>query len=105
MVEVPASMSPVSPTFTTPSASSLIRFASPSNDTIGKSAAGVFVANTTNSWVSVPSFVTRKETGPSFANGCERWMYIVLGSVSPRATVTGAAVPGVAQKSWCIPIA
>ena len=60
-------MSPVSPTFTTPLASSSIRFASPSNETIGKSAAGVFVCSTTNSCVSVPSFVTMKLTGPCVA--------------------------------------
>ncbi len=33
------------------------------------------------------------------------WMYIVFGSDSPRATVTGVEPFGVTQKSSCMPLA
>ena len=33
------------------------------------------------------------------------WMYIVFGSDSPRATVTGGSLPEVTQKSSCMPFA
>ena len=67
--EVPGSIagSPVSPTLVRPLASSSKRFGSPSNPVIGKSAAMVSVARTTNSWSLVPSFVMMNETLPSGA--------------------------------------
>src|SRR4029450_13347182 len=98
-VVVPGSMSPVSPTLETPLASSSIRLASPSKETMGNESAGVFVARTTHSWVLVPSLVTTKVTLPDGAAVADRWMYMWLWSVSPRATVTGVEPLGVDQKS------
>src|SRR6266511_4334964 len=91
---VPAFMSPVSPTLVTPGPSSSMRSFSPSNDTMGRSPAGVSVRRTTNSWVLDPSLVTAKVTGPSAAVAEDRWMYISFGEVSPRPTVTA---PGAAD--------
>src|SRR6266511_779111 len=85
---VPAFMSPVSPTLVTPGPSSSMRSFSPSNDTMGRSPAGVSVRRTTN------SLVTAKVTGPSAAVAEDRWMYISFGEVSPRPTVTA---PGAAD--------
>ena len=67
-------MSPVSPTFVTPLASSSIRLGSPSKDTIGNEPAGESVRSTTNSCVSVPELVTMNETVPSEAKGRDRSM-------------------------------
>src|SRR6266508_6615735 len=85
---VPAFMSPVSPTLVTPGPSSSMRSFSPSNDTTGRSPAGVSVRRTTNSWVLDPSFDTENVTGPWGAVAEDRWMYISVGEDSPSATVT-----------------
>ena len=82
-------MSPVSPTFVTPLASSSMRLGSPSKDTIGNDPAGESVRSTTNSCVSVPELVTMNETGPCVAYGRDRSMNMWVASVSPRPTVIG----------------
>ena len=98
-------MSPVSPTLVTPLASSSIRLASPSKLTIGKEAAGVSVASTTNSCFLVPLLVTRNDTLPWGAKGWDRSIAMWVASVSDSPTLTGVDPVGVTKKSWCMPIA